>query len=1113
MPQSTQAPHSAGPGRPSPDRTPPAWVRALRLGERLTDGGPPPCEPSERARERLAAWRRLAAFRDDDRFAENVRTLGTDPGTLLRLLDEPPEELATRIPRPSWATEDTDAPEPATPTRTPTPTPPTDPVFLPLVAPAIRRAESALLSRLNRLGADAPAGLADALLATLPLDRLDMVLGPTLVLEVNVARVEGRLRGDTPEERFASFAGLLADPDHQARFRAEYPVLVRQAAEVLDRWSAACARLARHLRDDLPDLRRDLLAGRPADTVRSVALGEGDLHHGGRSVARVEFACGGVVMYKPRSLAVDAAFGALAERFSHDTGLVLRAARVLDRKEHGWAEYIRPAPCSAPDGPALFYRRTGALLALVHALRGSDLYYENVIAAGDHPVLIDLEALFHPGDGSAPVWSASSPADADPAGELLHRSVLATGLLPGRRLVGPPDGRAPAHHAPARRPQTHRPQTDAPQAADHPQATALPRTTDLSGIGGSAGQPWLTPVPVPVGAGTDEVRLLPREVEVPGADNRPSLPDGSSVDPGRHLPDLLAGFRTGYDWLTEHRAALLAPGGPVDAFADAPVRYLHRDTYVYDKLLRESFHPDFARDALDRERSLARLCSGWAGAPDRERIVRDELDALLTGDIPLFRVVPGRRDLLLSTGGTVPGFLARDGLSAVREGLAALGPEDRDRQEWIITTSFTDTLNKAGTPHTKPPHVPRPSSPGRPADTRALTAAAEEIGDRLLRLAVTEGDAVGWLGTRSPGPGVTEIVPLGPDLYGGLAGIGLFLLRLAQVTGVRRFRDQADRVADEVARRVTGGEHPDAGALYLMSHDLKAGGPADRFRAVRDAVLPALRTAVAEDTAYDVIDGAAGYVLMCLAAYAADGGPESLEVARLAADHLAARAEPAGAGLGWRHAGIPAPGPLTGLAHGTSGAVVALSRLNALHPDGRYGALIDGALAYEAGVFEPDAGNWPDLREHAPVRHWSAWCHGAAGVGLARAELLMSPARPAARADRAADELRTALGPTLADRDNHSLCHGGLGNLELLLYAERLGLARPGGLADRLSAVLERARRTGWRSGAPAGEEVPGLFTGLAGIGHNLLRFAAPDDVPSVLLLEPPPEIRTAPPS
>ncbi|MBC2877976.1 type 2 lantipeptide synthetase LanM family protein [Streptomyces sp. TYQ1024] len=637
-------------------------------------------------------------------------------------------------------------------------------------------------------------------------------------------------------------------------------------------------------------------------------------------------------------------------------------------------------------------------------------------------------------------------------------------------------------------------------------------------MGGSAGQPWLTPVPVPVGAGTDEVRLLPREVEVPGADNRPALPDGSPVDPGRHLPDLLAGFRTGYDWLYEHRAALLAPGGPVDAFADAPVRYLHRDTYVYDKLLRESFHPDFARDALDRERSLARLCSGWAGAPSRERIVRDELDALLTGDIPLFRIVPGRRDLLLSTGGTVPGFLARDGLSAVREGLAALGPADRDRQEWIITTSFAgtagpaettgtadtaDTTGTADTADTTPPPSPHRPPAARPVNTRALIGAAEEIGDRLLRLAVIEGDAVGWLGTRSPGPGVTEIVPVGTDLYGGLSGIGLFLLRLARITGARRFRDRADRVADEVARRVTGGETPDAGALYLMSHDLRAGGPADRFRAVRDAVLPALRTAVAGDTAYDVIDGAAGYVLVCLAAYAAAGGPESLEVARLAGDHLAAHAEPAGAGLGWRHAGIPASGPLTGLAHGTSGAVVALSRLTALCPDERYGAVIDGALAYEAGVFEPDPGNWPDLRENAPVRHWSAWCHGAAGVGLARAELLTSASRPTADEARAA-ELRAALGPTLADRDNHSLCHGSLGNLELLLYAERLGLARPGGLEKRLSAALERGRRRGWRSGAPAGEEVPGLFTGLAGIGHNLLRFAAPEEVPSVLLLAPP---------
>ncbi|NEE32664.1 DUF4135 domain-containing protein, partial [Streptomyces sp. SID7982] len=74
-----------------------------------------------------------------------------------------------------------------------------------------------------------------------------------------------------------------------------------------------------------------------------------------------------------------------------------------------------------------FYRRQGALLALLHALDGTDLHHENLIACGPHPVLVDVETLFHP-----PLGPARS---ADPAARALHDSVHRVGLLP-QLLVG-----------------------------------------------------------------------------------------------------------------------------------------------------------------------------------------------------------------------------------------------------------------------------------------------------------------------------------------------------------------------------------------------------------------------------------------------------------------------------------------------------------------------------------------------------------------------------------------------------------------------------------------------------------------------------------------------------
>jgi len=69
----------------------------------------------------------------------------------------------------------------------------------------------------------------------------------------------------------------------------------------------------------------------------------------------------------------------------------------------------------------------------------------------------------------------------------------------------------------------------------------------------------------------------------------------------------------------------------------------------------------------------------------------------------------------------------------------------------------------------------------------------------------------------------------------------------------------------------------------------------------------------------------------------------------------------------------------------------------------------------------------------------------------------------------------------------HSLCHGDLGNRELLLSAgETLDAPYWRSQTQRLSAiVLESIGRDGWLCGAPLGVESPGLMTGISGIGST----------------------------
>src|SRR6266849_4245137 len=73
-----------------------------------------------------------------------------------------------------------------------------------------------------------------------------------------------------------------------------------------------------------------------------------------------------------------------------------RTLRILDEGDYGWVEFVSAVTCVSAEELKRFYRRQGGYLALLYLVHATDFHFENLIAAGEHPVLIDLESLFHP---------------------------------------------------------------------------------------------------------------------------------------------------------------------------------------------------------------------------------------------------------------------------------------------------------------------------------------------------------------------------------------------------------------------------------------------------------------------------------------------------------------------------------------------------------------------------------------------------------------------------------------------------------------------------------------------------------------------------------------------
>lgn len=1053
------------------------WWPALTLAERLpvpqTDA--PPLAFSA-ASQRLGRWRKQTTFLDAAAFAAYFAAVGVTDRQLEALLAERAEILhARRSEMPAWV------PLLETHFSVQEPGRAIDGLdgFLLLAEPALIWAAERTAARLapsvqSRGALLFPAGLVEqTVLATLA-PQLGAMVERTLVLEMHVARLQGGLAGDTPQARFAAFSARLREPAQRRALLAEYPVLARQLANRARQTSDAVVELLERLLEDWPELQRQFFPGNSPTALASVALGEGDTHRDGRTVAVLGFDGGQKLVYKPRSLAVDAHFQELLAWLNgHGADPAYRQMTVLQRTGYGWIEFVERSPCRTEAEVTRFYVRQGGYLALLYVLCAGDFHFENLLAAGEDPMLIDLEALFHP-----------TLLDYDPerpehlAQRAIDDSVLSVSLLPQRLRF-----------------------------------TGSNVTVDLSGLG--AGGTQMTPDKLPVweAQGTDDMRLRRQHLAFVTEGHRPVL-DGDAVDASAQGSAVAHGFRQVFEILRMHSAELLAPDGLLPRFAGVEVRVVARATRIYSLLLQENNHPDLLRDALERDCFYAQLWRDVARTPRLARLVPAEIRDLHNGDVPIFHARPGEVHLWDSHGQCIPDFLPHSGMAQVVQRLRSLNEQDLARQLWYIQASFA-TLNNSDSHASVRMTVAGPAEEGGGAVD--FVAAARTIGDRLAQTAYRHGAHAVWIGLGLDGSDAWSLAPLTMHLYDGHAGVALFLAYLGKVAGERRYTDLAAatlatlrvQVAEQRATFYHPGGFSGWGGIIYALTQLGALWQAPALWQEAALLAEVAVSRLEKDDQFDVIGGAAGLIGALAALWRCTDDASLAGYVAHAADHLVASARPQAEGVGWI---VPHMGgrPLAGFSHGTSGIAWALLLAAGITGKERYRDVALAALRYERTLFDPAAQNWRDLRSAGdveavagPAHFMQAWCHGAPGIGLARLAMLAQLDGPAL-----AEEALVALASTDAHGfgGGHSLCHGDFGNLDLFVTAAEV-LHGPEWLAaarQRAGALLDRQPQTGWLCGVPGGVETPGLMVGLAGIGYQLLRLADPAAVPSVLLLEAP---------
>ncbi len=622
------------------------WYQALKLTERVASLGVSGRQIAESghnaelAERRIQRWRSQNPFTKSTFFAIKLAQEGITEQEFRFLLGEPMRSLPQRFPTiPEWLREIEQAF--STADRSNLKSVITSDNFLCAIAPLIHQGINRLQAGLqaievNQNSKNNPEDLSSQLpfdantilsilLADLP-QQLLWMLTPTMVLELNVARLQELLSGKTAQERYVSFLQRLQEQDVAIQLLQDYPVLARQLALCIQQHIEVKLEFIQRLCTDWAAIYTAFSPDKEPGVLEQINCSISDSHNGGRSVIIAKFQSGFKVVYKPKPLAVDVHFQDLLYWINQKAVfLPLKPLKIINCGTYGWVEFIESSSCSHRSQIERFYQRMGGYLALLYALDATDFHLENLIASGEHPMPIDLETLFQPRK-----IEPNSPEAIFIANQRMAQSVFRIGLLPQRLWrQGESAG------------------------------------IEVSGIGATDGQIMPERILTLAEKGTDEMRMTRQQIPLPESKNRPRLHE-AQVNVLDYKESIITGFTTIYQFLMKHQDELLAQDGLLTRFASDEVRVVLRESRTYALLLRESFHPDVLRDALNRDRLFDRL---WVDVDNRSylaQLIKAEQESLWQGDIPKFTTYPNSRELRLNEQKRIPDFFEISGMEQVQ---------------------------------------------------------------------------------------------------------------------------------------------------------------------------------------------------------------------------------------------------------------------------------------------------------------------------------------------------------------------------------------------------------------------------------------------------------------
>ena len=472
------------------------------------------------------------------------------------------------------------------------------------------------------------------------IQNIERIAERVLIQDIHRKKETGFLQGKTPEEQYRFYHEKWLDcKENVYKILKEFPELARLLFMEIQCNYELADEILEHLETDYSQIIKTFCHGRDFGDIREVSF-MGDAHNRGKKTARVEMDNGVTVYYKPHCLQNSQRYQEIYAYLCKKAGISCIEQRYLIRDTYGWEKHIEWQCCHTEEEVRRYFFRMGIHLMLGYTLGVTDLHGENVMAHGEHPVIIDLETC--PGY----IIQTEESSVRRKTETLLAKSVLHTGILPvltwgaGKEAV------------------------------------------ILSAV--NTGK-IVTPFRVPAvkKAETSEMYIDYQPVEFEIKENTLKIND-KIVNAYEYAGNLEQGFRFAYEKVLTDKAITEM----LEAFYDTGARVILRHTQQYSMYRFLSWHPDYVGERKRRAQLLQVMHR--EGETETQKKIHDyEIQDLLENDIPCFHTEGRERCIYTGDGKSVKDYFPVSPYESWKIHIKHLGKKDCQYQCDLIWLSMT----------------------------------------------------------------------------------------------------------------------------------------------------------------------------------------------------------------------------------------------------------------------------------------------------------------------------------------------------------------------------------------------------------------------------------------